>query len=77
MTDGGEDDGLPIGQQKAFSDAYVLIQELVNQGVSLEDVSCGVFVAALCALRKCMTDTEVAAYLYHAADDYAVRHMEE
>ncbi|HRK71961.1 MAG TPA: hypothetical protein PLA85_10255 [Micropepsaceae bacterium] len=78
MSDGNEsgDEDLPVGQQRAFSDAYVLVHELLNQGVSPKEVGHGILVAALCALRKSMSEKDVAMFLYQYADDYASRHLE-
>ena len=72
-----DDDDISADEQKAFSDAHKLIDALLKQGLDPADVGKGIFVAAIYALRKTLSNTSIAEIFYEAADDYATRDLIE
>jgi hypothetical protein len=76
MYDEEDDDGPTVAKQAAFSDAHALVRRLIeNEELPAFDVGKGIFTAAIVALRKTLSDEEVAAFLYKWADDYATRKL--
>jgi len=68
------DKALPADEQLAFTEAHRLIEALMaEQGCSALHVGNGVLAAAISALRKVMTETDIAKLFYEYADDYATR----
>jgi hypothetical protein len=76
MDDEEDNDGPTVAEQGAFSDAHDLVRRLIDiEQFPAFYVSKGIFIAAIVALRKTLSDEEVASFLYKRADDYATRKL--
>ena len=75
MSDTNDDEYPNPEEQFAFGKAHALVLRCIAEGYPPLAVGRGIFIAALVAFRKTLSDTEIAKLLYEYADDYAVRHL--